>query len=370
MNILYLINHAGKGGSEKYVLSMAEYAISKDDRVFLLYNEHGPLVAQAETLGITADQISMANPLDTKAAKILSEYCKANKIDLIHTQFARENYIAILSKKLYGNNAEIIHTCHINTENNIIWRFINKMLSSYNYKIIAVCNSVRAKLIKNNYPAGKVQVIFNGVAFRESIEKTTYTAKSFGISENRFVFITLTRFSEEKGIFFLLESAKLLRETGSEFALVIAGDGPLYEEARQYIGANNLSDLVYLPGYRQDGAELLLGSDCFINSSSSEALSFAILEAMEAGLPIIATKVGGNPDIINENTNCGSLVEYNDARALSLAMADMLGNSPKRTLMAENSRKAIANIFNVENSIKATYKIYSEISAKFKGGSA
>ena len=368
MNILYLINHAGKGGSEKYVLCMAECAMSEGDKVFLLYNEHGPLVSQAENLGIRPSQINMASPLDIKAAKALAKYCKANKIDIIHTQFARENYIAVLSKKLFSNQVQIIHTCHINTENNGLWRFINKMLSGHNYKIIAVCNSVKNKLISNNYPAGKVQVIFNGVPFRENISKTNYTAETLGITGNPFIFITLARFSEEKGIFFLLEGAKLLKESGSEFALVIAGDGPLYNEAAEYVSANGLSDCVYLPGYRQDGAELLTGSDCFINSSSSEALSFAILEAMEAGLPIIATNVGGNPDIINENTNCGLLVEYNDAKGLSQSMAEIINNPAKTAALAENSRKAIANIFNVDNSIKTAYTIYLESISALKGG--
>ena len=370
MNILYLINYAGKGGSEKYVLSMAEYAISKGDKPFLLYNEHGPLVNQAEDLGVNCEQINMTNPFDIKAAKILSNYCKSHSIEIIHTQFARENYIAILSKKLFGNNTQIIHTCHINTENNSTWRFINKMLAGYNYKIIAVCNSVKNKLISNNYPAEKITVIFNGVPYRDKIEKNTYTAEQLGISGKAFIFISLTRFSEEKGIFFLLESAKLLKENGNHFALVIPGDGPLYEDALKYVHTNDLSDCIYMPGYRQDGEKLLLGSDCFINSSSSEALSFAILEAMEAGLPIIATNVGGNPDIINESTNCGLLVEYDNAKALSRAMANIMGDNFKTTQMAENSRKAIANIFNIDNSIKTTYTIYLESTATVKGGKA
>ena len=370
MNILYLINHAGKGGSEKYVLSMAGYALPKGDSVFLLYNEHGLLVEQMEGLGIDTSQIPMANPLDINAAKKLAQYCKSKQIDLIHTQFARENYIAILSKKLFGNSARIIHTCHINTENNGIWRFINKLLSSENYRVIAVCNSVRDKLVSNNYPPDKVHIIFNGVPFRENIDKTSYTAEELGISDDKFIFISLARFSREKGIFFLLEAAKLLKNSGKEFALVVAGDGPLLEEAKEYVKANDLNGYVYLPGYRQDGAELLLGSACFINSSSSEALSFAILEAMESGLPIIATDVGGNPDIINGNTGCGLLVEYNDAKGLETAMYNIMTDSNKAAEMAENSRKAIKTIFNVDNSIKAAYSIYLEANAAAKGGKA
>ncbi|MDL2248407.1 glycosyltransferase, partial [Tyzzerella sp. OttesenSCG-928-J15] len=119
-----------------------------------------------------------------------------------------------------------------------------------------------------------------------------------------------------------------------------------------------LENHVFLPGYRTDGDNLLRSADCFINASSSEALSFAILEAMEAGLPIIATNIGGNPDIVNENTNCGALVEYNDIQALAKAMEDIMADEAKQNELSLNARLAVKNIFNVDNSVKTAYNIY------------
>jgi len=353
MNILYLINYAGKGGSEKYIKLLTEYAKAQGDNVFFAYNEVGLLVTQMEGIAKETLCLEMKSPFDLKAAKSLAKYCKTNKIDIIHTQFARENYISILSKKFYGNSAVIIHTCHINTPNNTLWRFMNKLFIKENFRTIAVCGSVRELLIANNYPADKVQLVYNGVYYRESLDKPPKNT-------NQFTFVSVTRFSEEKGIFFLLESAKLLKEQSAEFTLTIAGDGPLYGEAKKFVEQHNLSENISLPGYCEDIQSLLLNSDCFINSSSSEALSFAILEAMEAGLPIIATNVGGNPDIINEKTNCGLLVAYGDSNEMANAMFHIM-DKPENTLkMAENARKAIKEIFNVDNSIKTAYNIYNE----------
>jgi len=353
MNILYLINHAGKGGSEKYVRNMAKYASAQGDSIFFAYNEDGPLVAQMSELVKGASQIEMDSPFDIKAAKKLSAYCKSNKIDLIHTQFARENYIAILSKTLFGNRVKIVHTCHINTPNNRLQRVLNKLFMNKNDRIIAVCSSVKDLLIKNKYPPDKIQLVHNGVPYRAGFErprKDDATTK----------FISLMRFSEEKGVQFLLESAKWLARTheSASFALTMAGDGPLYDEAREYVRANGLEDIVFLPGHISNAPEALLEADCFINASSSEALSFAILEAMESELSIIATDVGGNPDIVNQKTRCGVLVPYGDVLEMAEAMQYMIENSQQRETMAKNAREAVKNMFDIDKLMKTTYNMY------------
>jgi len=351
MNILYLLNHAGKGGSEKYVKCMAEYALLQGDNVFFAYNEAGGLVEQMEALCGSAFRLEMKSPMDIKAARTLAKYCSENKIDLIHTQFARENYIAILSKKLFGNKVRVIHTCHINTPNNTLWRTMNKFFMGGNERIIAVCSSVKKLLVQNNYPEEKIQLVHNGVYYREHLERAEQV-------ERPFTFISLMRFSEEKGVLFLLESAERLAASSEGFLLTVAGDGPLYDKARDFVRETGLSEIVALPGYCEDVQELLAGADCYINSSSSEALSFAILEAMEAGLSIIATDVGGNPDIVNEHNNCGLLVPYGDTVAMVEAMTDMINNPDRSKEMAKNARKAIKEVFNIDNSIKTTYNVY------------
>jgi glycosyltransferase involved in cell wall biosynthesis len=352
-----MINFAGKGGSEKYIKNLANFVSNNGEKVFFCYNIKGLLTEQMEGLAVESFQLNMSSPLDIKAALKLKNYCKKNHIDIIHTQFARENYISILAK-LFGNRAKIVHTCHINTYNNFFWRVLNRFFTGENHRIIAVCNSVKNLLVNNNYPEKKVDVIFNGIEYREDIEKLDILRKELKLSENTFIFVTLTRFSEEKGIFFLLKAALRLKEENKNFALVIAGDGDLYEQAVQYIKGNSLTEHVFLLGYRNDGDKLLLSADCFINSSASEALSFAILEAMEARLPVIATDVGGNPDIINKNTNRGRLVPYGESDALAEAMEYMMDNPKACEEMSVNGRSAVKDIFNVENSVRKTYEIY------------
>jgi len=351
LRILYLINHAGNGGSEKYVKVLSEGL--KNVEIFFGYNETGLLVSQMESLGAKVFNVKMKSPFDLKAAKQIAVICKENEIDIIHAQFPRENYIAILSK-LYGNRAKVVYTSHINVNNNLVWKIMNFLITRKNSAVIAVCNSVKHLLISNNYPQDKIHVIFNGVGYED------YEGNN--IEDTPFIFVVLARLSAEKGILFLLESIKTLStETNKPFKLLLAGEGPLEAEAKNYVTENNLSEFVDFLGYTTNPKEVLSTGHVFINSSESEALSFAILEAMTMGLPVIATNVGGNPDIINDSTNCGILVAYNNPSEMATAMKTMMEDKDLYAKFSKNSRFAIKNTFDIKIMISKTQKMYKDI---------
>jgi len=347
VNILYLINHAGQGGTEKYIRVLAEDMKKRGHTVFLVYNETGRLVAEVESLGIETIKLEMKSPFDSKASKTLKNICKEKKIDIIHTQFARENYIAIRSK-----GAKVIHTSHIMLRNDFAWKILNRMFMGRNKQIIALCELSKRILIENKYPKNKITVIPNGVVFKEDVEIAPIS--------DVFKFVTVTRFSEEKGIFFLLDAIKELKKKAQNFEVAFVGDGELLEEAKEYTKTNDIAENTIFYGYREDVEDILKNSNCFINSSQSEVISFAILEAMSVGLPIIATNVGGTPDIVNEKTNCGILADYGDVVAFSAGMYKIMNDVEFLRECALNSQKAIKDIFNIENVLKKIYLTYEE----------
>ncbi|MCL1935939.1 MAG: glycosyltransferase family 4 protein [Defluviitaleaceae bacterium] len=343
MKILHLINYAGSGGSEKYIEILINDLLKRGDKVFFAFNNSGPLLDKLKKLDVTCFKIKMSSPFDIFASIKLNKICKKNKIDVIHTHFARENYIAILSK-IFGSKCKVVYTSHINLQNNSFWKFTNYFFIKKNYAIIAVCNSVKQLLIKNNYPENKIHIIFNGVKYVESEPKI--------LNNKDKIFVTLSRLSEEKGIEFLLETAKI---SNQNFKIKIAGDGEYRGKLEEHIQKNNLKN-VELLGHISNVEEFLENADVYINCSSSEALSFGILEAMSFSLPIIATNVGGNTDII-KNAENGILVEFNNKEQLAKAMEDIL-KEDVYTVCSENSIKGVKNIFNIEETLKKTYDIY------------
>ena len=165
--------------------------------------------------------------------------------------------------------------------------------------------------------------IFNGVdlqRFSPTKERATNLSPKGFIEDDSFVVGTVGRIAEVKDQASLVTAYKLLveqqPELRSRLRLMIIGDGPLFERTKAQIDTAGLSDIVWLSGNRDDVLELLKLMDLFVLTSLGEGISNTILEAMATGLPVIATDVGGNPELVKEGEN-GNLVPTQDPQALA-----------------------------------------------------
>ena len=121
-----------------------------------------------------------------------------------------------------------------------------------------------------------------------------------------------------------------------------------------------LSEDVIFTGFRKDMKNLIYGCDLYINASEHEALSFLIIEVLACGIPVIATDMGGNSDIINEETKCGILVKYNDPQGLAQAIAKVMDDKELRLTLGKNAQKAVREKFNLDKVVQETYNLYEE----------
>lgn len=338
---------------------MVEKLNNKKIKAYFAYNEEGLLVERLKTMGVETFQVSMRNPFDIKAAWELSQLCKTLKIELIHTQFLRENYIAILSR-IFNPKVKVMYTNHFVIPNNFAQRFFNRILTTFEANIISVCNKGKEMLIANGNKASKINVIFNGIDtsyWGEPAESTM--REEFGIGENEFVMLCASRFAHDKGHKYLVNSIYELKGmTDKKFKCVLAGDGPLLKEIKEQVLNLGLSEDIIFTGFRKDIKNLFYGSDIYINSSEHEALSFLIIEALASGLPVIATNMGGNADIINPQTNCGIMVEYDNAIEMARAILKLMEDEMLRDKFSENALKAVEEQFNLDKVAEKTYNLY------------
>ncbi|NSW89400.1 MAG: glycosyltransferase [Firmicutes bacterium] len=359
LKVLYLLNHAGKAGTERYVYSLIEKLNNKKIKAYFAYNEEGLLVERLKTIGVETFQIRMRNPFDIKAIWDLSKLCKKLEIDLIHTQFLRENYIAIFSRIL-NSKVRVIYTNHFILPNNSIQKFFNRVLTPFEANIIAVCNKGREMLIANGNKASKIKVVFNGIDpsyWGEPLESTV--REEFAIGEDEFVILCASRFAHDKGHKFLVNSINELKKmTGRKFRCILAGDGPLLPEVKEQVSNLGLNNEIIFTGFRSDVKNLFYGSDLYVNSSEHEALSFLIIESLASGLPVIATNMGGNSDIINAETNCGILVEYDNAKEMAEAILKVMEDGILRQKLRENALKAVKERFSLDKVVEKTYNLY------------
>ena len=221
-----------------------------------------------------------------------------------------------------------------------------------------------SQLIANGWSGGHIQVIFNAVDPEVwAGERSASTMREeLGIPADRFVMLCASRFADDKGHKYLIDSIKRLTELCAvPFTLVLAGDGPLLEPCKEQVKALGLTeDQVRFIGFRQDIKNLYKGSDLYINSSQHEALSFLIIEAMAAGLPVIATDMGGNSDIVNDEAGCGMLVEYDNPDSMAVAMKCFLEDPAFAARCRENARRTIEDKFEIHKMARATYGVYEK----------
>ncbi|HIR84219.1 MAG TPA: glycosyltransferase family 4 protein [Candidatus Galloscillospira excrementavium] len=359
-NVLYLLNYAGKAGTERYVETLVRYLNHREINAFFAYHEGGLLVERLEELGVPTRQIELRSRFDLRAARTLARLCEEWSIDLVHCQFLREHYIALLAKQ-YNKRIRVVYTNHFILPNNAVTRFTNRLLDKRQDQMIAVCTRGREQLIANGWKGDRIRVIFNGVdleAWAGPRSESTLR-QELGLPEDRFVMLCASRFADDKGHRYLIHSVKRLTElTSVPFTLVLAGDGPLLEETKQQVRDLGLEDKVVFLGFRKDIKNLYKGSDLYVNSSRHEALSFLIIEAMAAGLPVIATDIAGNPDIVNDEAGCGLLVEYDNPDSMAVAIKCFLEEPDFLSKCREGALRTVAEKFEVHKMVEDTAKVY------------
>ena len=363
MKVLYLLNFAGKAGTERYVETLVRY-LSADGLVqpFFAYNEGGLLVERLEEMGVPCGRVEMRRRFDHQAARSLAELCRKWDIDVVHCHYLREHYTALLAKK-YNDKIRVVYTNHFVLANDAFTRFTNRRMDKRQDQMIAVCNRGREQLIANGWSGDRIQVIFNAVdpaAWAGSREDSTLRAE-LGIPADRFVMLCASRFADDKGHEYLINSVARLRElTQVPFTLVLAGDGPLLEPVQEQVKLLGLEQYVSFVGFRKDIKNLYKGADLYVNSSQHEALSFLIIEAMAAGLPVIATDMGGNSDIVNPESGCGALVVYDDPDSMAGAMKRFLEDPEYLARCRENALRTIEEKFEVHKMARATFGVYEK----------
>ena len=358
MKVLYLINYAGSGGSERYVELLASHYHGRRCGCGLCYHVDGPLVEKMRKLGIPVHQLPMRSPLDLTAARRLARLVEQEGYDVVHAQYPRENYIAILAKA-FGCKAKIVFTSHLILDQPQPWKLLNRIFTPRNHAVLTVCTHGRQVLEKNGVAKDKIRVVFNGVDAAASAPRDRSVLDEFGIGSNERVISILTRFSEEKGVPFLLRSVARLKETTAvPFRLLLVGDGPDFDRDKSLVPELGIEDKVILTGYRNDTPRLLAASDIYLNSSSSEAMSFAILEALGAGVPLVVTDVGGNPELVNTGGECGIMVPYGDENAYAAAIKTLLEDDSLRTRYAAAARSKAEKEFSLTHLLNELYEIY------------
>lgn len=357
IRVMQIINSLDIGGAERVAVNIAAHLNSERfDSSILTLEGVGPFAEILEERGIPF--ISLHKKPGARPGVFLSiaRQIRKREIDIITTH----NYGALF----YGSFGARIAGCSrlLHVDHNPLlsskrkYPISQKRISSRAYKVIAVSREVRTNLIRQEgIPAERIDIIANGVdegLYNRPFDRHSLMAR-LGIPENRIVIGTGARLVYEKGLADLLDAAGLIKKKRDDFVLVIVGGGPLRGELERRAQDNGLNSHALFTGARMDFHEIIRLFDIFVLPSLSEGLPLSLLEAMAAQRAIIASRVGGVPEVIAHGEN-GLLVPPRSPTQLSKAIERYLDSPGHRAVCG---RKALAS-FRAKHSASAMAEAY------------
>jgi len=281
------------------------------------------------------------------------------KPDIIHAHGSQDTWTAVLAKRLSGKDFPPV----IRTKHNI-FEWHKHALNKWLYRNVDAYISISSMIDKQiaSYPrlADKPRKRIFSVPDLERIRKNAGPVRDRipNLPEGAFLWGSTGRMRHEKAHEVCLQAFAKLREKRSDAFLVIAGDGSLLEEHRHLAQSLGLDETcLWMPGFRDDVPDLLATFDAYVLASRSEGLGTAILEALAAELPVVATRVGGIPDSVRHEET-GLLVPPEDPDALAAAMLRIMEDESLRDELPRNAIKLIESEFTTETLHKETHAFY------------
>ena len=292
----------------------------------------------------------------------LGLYVRRNRIQIVHTYGFYPNIFAVAAARMAG--APIV-VASIRDRGDILTpmqRLIQKWVCRLADCVLVNAEAIRDTLIDQGYKAKGIVVIRNGIA----LSGIGAAAKRPGLREELhlppsaplvFVFSRLNRM---KGLAYFLEAVALLAPRFPEVRFLIVGDGAAREELEAHSSRLGLSELVTFTGFRTDVPDLLRETAVSVLPSLSEGFSNSLLESMAAGVPMVATNVGGNPELI-EHSVSGLLVPVRDSVALASAIASLLEDPEMATRIGEAGARRVTQLFSMERSVGEVERLYERL---------
>ncbi|MHB1286626.1 MAG: glycosyltransferase [Leptospirales bacterium] len=352
--VLYIIDNLRQGGSQRYVSELARFG----ERFGV-----EPHVCSFEEGGHFYDEIrtSRAPLLSMKVGKVqdfstiavirkLMAYIRNQRIQVIHTFQTKANIIGTMAG-VFSNTKVItsrrdVGDFSLRGSRKLVF-FERVVINRLTDMIMVNSKAVqKAALLEEKIPGKKLQLIYNTVDLERFHpgRSRSIARKKLGLGQETIAFGSVAGFRHVKGVDILIRAAGILSRQRRDFRVFIAGDGPERANLEDLVLREGVSDRIVFLGHMTEIEELNPGFDVFVLTSRSEGCSNAILEAQASGLPVIATNVGGNPEIIL-NGETGILVPTEDPAALAEAMNHLASDGAERLRLGQHARQFIENHF-------------------------
>lgn len=367
INVMHLRSSRGFYGAESVILSICKNIDKEKFNCFITcfkdprFNEIA-LIDEARKAGIYTEVINLSFRFDLSAAFKLRALLNKYNIDILHCHDYKANFIGFIASRF--RKVKLVTTIHGWTKAGArlkFYEYLDSFVIRYFDQIIVVSGGIQKTLLKSRLSPEKIVVIHNGIDadyFSGKFVNVEYKRR-IGIEDNFNVIGTVGRLSVEKGQKYLIEAASEVINIFPNTVFLIIGNGPFKKSLQDMAKSFGLEKNVIFTGPfpREELRNIYSLTDIFILPSLAEGFGLALTEAMAMGIPAIATKIGGIPEII-EYGKTGYLIPPADPNAISRAIIDLLSDKTKAELMAKAGQNFVRQRFSIYETVRKTEELY------------
>ena len=361
MNITHLVENLNRGGLERVVIDLVREQVAEGHRVDVIcLFEEGQL---APELDVPIYAARKGGGFDIGAIRRVRARLKDRGSAVLHTHNAMAHYYGMLAA------IGLPIACRINTRHNMSglgggsrrdWLYRRSLMLTD--AVVSVSAAAHADLIASRLMReGRAIAVPNGIPIRGflpvSQDSHARLAAEIGVAPETRIVGAVGRLHPAKDHRNLLRAFRLVADARSDVVLVIVGGGSLREELEAFAAEQGVADRVRFLGDRSDVRELLRGFDLLAVSSRTEGYSVVLVEASAVGLPIVATRVGGNAEIVRDGVS-GLVVPPSDPAALAAGMRALLDDAARASRMGEAARAWALGEGSVETMARRYEAIY------------
>lgn len=353
--ILHTESSRGFGGQELRILTEARWLREHGWDVLIACQPASRLRAEAEAAGLPVVGVPMRGVLDLVALGALRRLMREPTAALVHTHSSVDSWLATLAARSRG--LPVVRSRHVTIpilrRRALVYRLADRIITSG--------EGVRAQVEQAGVPPGRVVAIPPGVdtaRFRPDVSGSA-VREELGLTGPAVGLVANLRGS--KGHRHFLEAARRVARRVPATRFLIVGEGIAFEDVKRQVDEMGLAGRVIMTGFRQDIPQVIAALDVLaLPSTRSEAVSQVVLQALAVGTPVVATAVGGSPEVIRDGET-GRLVPPADAGALADAIVDLLEDRARARALAQAGQALVRAHYTLDATMQRTTAVYREL---------
>jgi len=360
MHSLHIDNQNGWRGGEQQAYYLVEGLRARGLRVTIAGRPDSPFLAKTSRLdGVEILSLPLRNEFDLPSAWRIARYMRSHSVDILHAHTSHAHTLALLAQRFAGRGRVVVSR-RVDFMPRRDWLTQKKYAAPDH--IVAISERIAAVLIEYGVAKNRLSVVHSGIDPRR-MDVDPIAREDLDVEDADPLIGNVAALVGHKDHHTLIDAMPHVLRAFPNARLVIAGEGPLLEPIEQQIEALGLSHAVQLLGYRDDVPRLLNALDMFVLSSNEEGLGTTVLDAMAAGVPVVATAGGGIPEMVRDG-DTGLLSPVNNPKLLADNMVRMREDKVLRIACSDRARQLVESAFSVDQMVEGNLAVYHELAGR------